>query len=238
MLPIAILAGGLATRLRPLTAAIPKVLMDVNGEPFIIHQLRLLRGQQIKRVVLCVSYRGEMIRDLIGKGESFGMHVDYVFDGPFLLGTAGAIKKALPLLGEAFFVIYGDSYLPCNFGTVQRSFFQSGKQALMTVFPNQGLWDVSNVEFAAGEIVAYDKRNRTPRMRHIDYGLGLFRASAFANVPEKEPYELSTLYQKLLERGQLASYEVHQRFYEVGSFEGLKETSEFLRKRKVERKNG
>src|ERR1017187_10509359 len=116
MLPVAILAGGLGTRLRPLTTTLPKSLVEVNGEPFLVHQLRLLRGNQIEHVVVCAGYLGEMIRESIGEGQALGLRVDYAFDGPTLRGTGGASKNALPLLGEAFFVLYGDSYLPCDYG--------------------------------------------------------------------------------------------------------------------------
>src|SRR5579872_5855079 len=138
MLPVAILAGGLATRLRPLTDKIPKALVDVNGEPFIAHQLRLLASRGIPRVVLCLGYRGEMVRDFVGDGWEFGLQVNYSFDGPELRGTAGAIHQALPLLGDSFFVLYGDSYLPCDYAAVEQAFLTSGKTALMTVFCNEG----------------------------------------------------------------------------------------------------
>src|ERR671930_1135930 len=187
MLPVAILAGGLATRLRPLTQTIPKALIDVNGEPFIAHQLRLLRANGIERVIVCTCYLDEMIQSYIGDGVRFGLQVGFSFDGPRLLGTGGAIKKDLPLLGPAFFVLYGDSYLPCDYRAVQTAFEQSGKRALMTVFRNDGRWDSSNVEFVDGHVVSYDKRQQTPQMHHIDYGLGVFNQSAFAIVPDGQP---------------------------------------------------
>src|SRR4051812_42459269 len=143
MLPIAILAGGLATRLRPVTETIPKALIEVAGEPFLAHQLRLLKRNGFDRVVLCVGYLGEMIRDFAGDGQSFGLRVEYVFDGPKLLGTAGALRRALPVLGEAFAVTYGDSYLPVDYRAAIDSFMQSGKLGLMSVYRNEGLWDTS-----------------------------------------------------------------------------------------------
>lgn len=228
LFPVAILAGGTAARLQPLTERLPKALVDVNGEPFIAHQLRLLRANGMKRVVVCAGYLGEMIQECVGDGARFGLQVVMSFDGPLLLGTAGAVKKALPLLGEAFFVLYGDTYLPCDFGAAQLRFEQSGRLALMTVFRNDGRWDASNVEFGKGRIVAYDKRRPTPRMRHIDYGLGVFSRSAFEGVLDDRPYDLATLYQDLLRRGELAACEVDQRFYEIGSFEGLEETRRYL----------
>jgi D-sedoheptulose 7-phosphate isomerase len=231
VLPVAILAGGLATRLRPLTSTLPKSLIDVNGEPFIVHQLRLLRDHQIDRVVLCVGYLGELIRAAVGDGRAYGVRIEYAFDGPAPLGTAGAIRSALSLLGSAFFVLYGDSYLPCDYGAVEVSFLASGKAALMTVIRNDGLWDTSNVEFKDGRVIAYDKKNRTPRMRWIDYGLGVFQSSAFAQLPEDEAYDLAKLYQDLLRKGELAAFETRERFYEIGSLEGLKATADFLARR-------
>jgi NDP-sugar pyrophosphorylase family protein len=232
MLPIAILAGGLATRLRPITRTIPKALVEIAGEPFLGHQLRLLSRSGLERAVLCVGYLGEQVRDYAGDGSAFGLHVDYSFDGPQLLGTAGAIRQAMPLLGETFFTIYGDSYLPCDYGDAAQTFLESGKAGLMTVFRNEGRWDSSNVEYAEGRILAYDKANRTPRMRHIDYGLGVFRRRAFDAVPPRvmttRPCDLAAVYQDLLQRGDLAAWEARQRFYEIGSPEGIRELTEFL----------
>jgi MurNAc alpha-1-phosphate uridylyltransferase len=228
LFPVVILAGGIATRLRPLTEAIPKALVDINGEPFIAHQLRLLHARGVDRVVVCAGYKGDMIAESVGDGKAFGLHVTFSFDGPLLLGTAGALKRAVPLAGDAFFVLYGDAYLPCDYRAVQTEFERQGRPALMTVFRNHGRWDTSNIEFADGRIRAYDKRAQTPAMHHIDYGLGVFSARAFDHVPPGQPWDLATLYQLLLERGELAAYEVTQRFYEVGSFAGLEETRRYL----------
>src|ERR1039458_4877965 len=112
MLPVAILAGGWATRLRPVTEKIPKALIEINGEPFLAHQLRLLASKGVKRAILCVGYLGEMLEAYAGDGSRFGLQLTYVPDGPHLRGTAGAVAHARPLLGESFFVLYGDSYLP------------------------------------------------------------------------------------------------------------------------------
>jgi len=226
--PVAILAGGLATRLRPLTETIPKALVEINGRPFIAWQLDWLRDQGAAHVVVCAGYRGEQIEDVVGNGAAWGLRVDWLYDGPTLLGTAGALKRALPLLGGPFFVLYGDSYLPTPWRPVQDTFDASGKLALMTVFRNAGAFDRSNVEFADGEIIVYDKKHTTPRMQHIDYGLGLFAPAAFDSVPEGEVADLAKLYSDLLARGELAAYEVHERFYEIGSFEGIEATSAHL----------
>jgi NDP-sugar pyrophosphorylase family protein len=187
--------------------------------------LRLLRANGVEQVVLCVGHKGEMIRDAIGDGGRFGLRVQYAFDGPTLRGTAGAVRNALPLLGERFFVMYGDSYLTCDFGAVAPAFSASAKLAMMTVFRNCGLWDRSNVEFENGRIFAYSKKDRTPRMQHIDYGLGVFRAEAFSVSTAPD---LADVYAELLRSGQLAAFEVPERFYEIGSPEGLEETAKFL----------
>ena len=228
MLPVAILAGGLATRLRPATEKIPKSLLEVNGEPFIAHQLRLLKANGAAQVVLCVGFLGEMVREVVKDGRAFGLHVQYSFDGPALLGTAGALKRAVPLLGRAFLTLYGDSYLLCDYAGAAEEFQNSRKLALMTVFHNEGQWDTSNVEFADGRIVAYNKKERTPRMKYIDYGLGAFTAKAFERVPAEKAIDLAELYQEILADGELAGMEIKQRFYEIGSPAGLEETARFI----------
>src|SRR6202789_679549 len=161
MLPVAILAGGLATRLGALTEKTPKSLFRVAGEPFVAHQLRLLKRSGIQHVILCVGHLGEMIEDIVRDGDAFGLKVEYSYDGATLLGTAGAIRTALPKLGESFFVMYGDSYLACDYPAIEREFLRGDKLGLMTVFRNNGQWDTSNVEFADGRILAYSKKHRT-----------------------------------------------------------------------------
>jgi len=179
-------------------------------------------------VVMCVGHLGEMIQQAIGDGSRFGLSVDYAHDGPQLGGTAGAVRRALPLLSEAFFILYGDSYLTCDYQAVEQAFRRAGTLALMTVFRNENRWGTSNVEFLDGRILAYDKDGPTPAMQHIDYGLGVSRASAFATVPEQGAYDLAVLYQQLLRRGELAGLQIQERFYEVGSPRGLRETEGFL----------
>jgi len=182
-LPVAILAGGLATRLRPITEKIPKALLPVAGRPFLAHQLELLRKNGIARVVLCVGYLGELIQQRFGDGAPFGVRLDYSSDADRLLGTGGAVRKALPLLGQKFFVLYGDSYLPIDYRAVADAFLAGGQPALMTVYANEGRWDTSNVWFTDGQIKRYNKKKRVPDMRHIDYGLSLFEADVFQSLP-------------------------------------------------------
>ena len=227
-LPVAILAGGLATRLRPLTEQIPKSLVDVAGKPFVVRQLELLGSRGVRRVVLCVGHLGEMVEREIGSGARWGIDVRYSFDGETLLGTGGALKRALPLLGESFFVLYGDSYLDCDYARVAQAFAESGKLGLMTVFENRDRWDRSNVLFEEGQIRAYDKRNPTPAMRHIDYGLGVLSRRVLDGYPAGEAVDLAAVYEELVRRDQLAGFEVNRRFYEIGSPEGLAETREYF----------
>jgi NDP-sugar pyrophosphorylase family protein len=225
MLPVAILAGGLATRLGALTETIPKSLIPIHGEPFVAHQLRLLQRSGTQRVILCVGHLGEQIEKTIGNGRAFGVQVTYSYDGPLLRGTAGAVRAALPQLGESFFVVYGDSYLACNYAAIELEFARRGKLGLMTVFRNDGQWDSSNVEFEDGHILAYSKKEHTARMHYIDYGLGAFRADAFART---HTTDLADVYTDLLQADELAAVEVHERFYEIGSPAGLQETKSFL----------
>jgi NDP-sugar pyrophosphorylase family protein len=228
MYPVAILCGGLATRLRPLTTNIPKSLIDVAGRPFIEHQLAGLHKQEVSRVILCVGHRGEMLREVIGDGERFGMQIPYVFDGPRLLGTGGALKAAGRLLDGAFFVLYGDSYLKVDYAAVADFFDATGTLGLMTVYRNDGKWDTSNVVYEEGRILLYDKKNPAPVMRHIDYGLCMLKTKALERVPADQPYDLALLFEGLVKESQLAGFEVFQRFYEIGTIDGLTETRDLL----------
>jgi len=228
-LPVAILAGGLATRLKPRTETVPKVLLTVAGKPFAVHQLELLRRNGLTEFVFCVGHMGEQVEATLGDGHDLGVRIQYVYDGPALLGTGGALRNAAGLLGREFLVLYGDSYLECEYSKVIGAFRDSGRPGLMTVFHNSDSWDKSNVEFVDGEIRKYDKVARTPSMRHIDYGLGVFRTSVFESYRENEPLDLVTVYQALLAAGQLAGFEVKQRFYEIGSPQGLEETDRYLK---------
>ncbi len=228
LFPVVILAGGLATRLRPMTETIPKSLVDINGEPFIAHQLRLLKKNHIHKIILCLGYLGEQVIKYLDENKNFGLDIQFSFDGDKLLGTAGAIKKTLSRLDDHFFVLYGDSYLPCDYAAVQNTFLQKNKLALMTVFKNQGQWDKSNVEFRDGNIMRYSKDFQTAAMHYIDYGLGIFNKKAFDAIPENTVFDLANLYQHLLNQHELAAHEVSERFYEAGSFSGIDELGYYL----------
>ncbi len=226
--PVAILAGGLATRLRPLTKTIPKSLIEVAGKPFIVHQLELLRRQGLTRVVICVGHLGQMIQEAIGNGHSLGMEIQYIFDGGFARGTGGALKQAIPLLGNAFYVLYGDSYLRLDYRAMAAAFERCEKLAMMSVYRNGGKWDGSNVLYIDGRVVSYDKRNPPSSCEHIDYGLSMLRAPALADTPGDQPCDLAVVFQRLIAKNQMAGFEVFERFYEIGSPKGLEETRALL----------
>jgi NDP-sugar pyrophosphorylase family protein len=228
-LPVAILAGGLATRLRPITEKIPKSLVDVAGEPFIVRQLDYLSRQEVRDVVLCIGYLGEMIEAVVSDGSRFGLRISYSVDGPHLLGTGGALRRAAPLLGEAFFILYGDSYLPVDFGAIEADFRASNQPALMTVLDNQDRWDKSNVLFVDGRLEEYNKKAPRPDFHHIDYGLSIVRREIIESYPANEAFDLATVYHTLSLEKRLHGYEVFKRFYEIGSPSGLREANEFFR---------
>jgi NDP-sugar pyrophosphorylase family protein len=228
MLPVAILAGGLATRLGDVGRTTPKSLVDVAGQPFIAHQIDLLREHDLTDIVLCTGHLSSQVEDVVGDGSRYGVRVRYSHDGPNPLGTGGALRHALPLLGKAFLALYGDSYLACDYRAVGHAFMTSGRQALLTVFRNQDRWDRSNVLCLDGRIVQYSKTHRTPGMRHIDYGLAAMRAEALLAYPENEALDLARVYEDLVAQGALAAYEVSTRFYEIGTPSGLDDTRQHL----------
>lgn len=226
--PAALLAGGLATRLRPITQTIPKAMVEVAGRPFIDHQLALLRRNGIQHVILCLGYLGEQIEQHLGSGAQHGLHLQYSSDGDRLLGTGGALRRALPLLGEVFWVLYGDSYMDIDYQAVLGHFHAEHARGLMTVFHNDNHWDRSNVVFRNGRLLSYSKRATTPEMRHIDYGATLLRRDVLASLPENTPSDVADLLSDMAARGELIGHEVTQRFYEIGSPRGLEETQRYL----------
>lgn len=227
-LPVVILAGGLATRLRPITEKIPKSLIEVAGEPFICRQLKYLESQGIRKVTLCIGYLGDMIESVVGSGGEFGIEVSYSPDGAELLGTGGAIKQALPFLDETFFVLYGDSFLPINFSSVEKAFLSSQRSALMTILKNSDQWDKSNVSYLGDQLVEYNKECPSSDMNYIDYGLGILSRDLFDSYEAGRAFDLSEIYKNLSHQSQLKGYPVNQRFYEIGSRQGLKEAEQFF----------
>ncbi len=226
-LPVCILAGGLGTRLGQTVRDTPKPLLEVAGEPFLFHQLRLLASYGVERVVLCVGYLGERIEAGVG-AERFGIEIAYSYDAPDLDGTLGAIRRAAPLLGKRFLVLYGDTYLRVDYAGAAGIWEASGLPGLMVVLRNEGRWDTSNALYAEGRVVAYDKRAPRAEMHWIDYGLGGLTAAALDEVPASET-DLSVLHHELATSGRLCGYEATERFYEIGTPAALAEADTFLR---------
>jgi MurNAc alpha-1-phosphate uridylyltransferase len=240
-----ILAGGQATRLRPLTSNLPKSMLGIAGRPFLEYQLALLKDYEIKEVLLCLGYKGELIKDYFGNGEKFGVNFSYSFDGEKLLGTAGALKKANKLLEEKFFLMYGDSYLPYDYQAIEEFFNgstgspsrpsglslrvedqrreRSEKLSLMVVYKNQNRFDKSNISIEDGLVRVYDKNLKGENLEYIDAGLSILKKEVLNLVPEDEPYDLQDLYKILVSEEEMLAYEVRERFYQIGSFEGLEE---------------
>jgi len=227
-IPAALLAGGLASRLRPITVTMPKALVDVCGRPFIDHQLALLRRNGIRRVVLCLGHLGDQVERYLGDGAAHGIEIRYSHDGRPLLGTGGALRRAAPLLGEVFWVMYGDSYMDIDYRAVLAAFLRQDTLGLMTVLNNHHQWDRSNVVFRDGRLLQYDKRVQTPEMTHIDYGVALLRRPALERISPHRPSDLADLYSRLVAEGRMMGYEVRERFYEIGSPAGLQETRAYL----------
>ncbi len=231
MLPVVILAGGLATRLYPATRIIPKSLIDIAGQPFIYHQIALLKEKGVSKVVLCVGHLGQMIEDYTGDGSRWGIDVRYAYDGNILLGTGGAVKNALPLLPQSFFILYGDSYLDIEYNRVVQCFNDEGKPVLMTVYRNKNAFDSSNILMKDGRIIKYDKKILDPAMEYIDYGLIAVRKEIFEACPSDKPFDLTQILYPMVDAGKVAAFEIGIRFYEIGSTRGILETEDYIRNR-------
>jgi N-acetyl-alpha-D-muramate 1-phosphate uridylyltransferase len=225
---IVILAGGLATRLRPLTQSIPKSLINIEGKPFIEYQIDLLKQQGLTDVVLCVGYLGEQIEACIGDGSRFGVKVQYSYETDRLLGTAGAVKQAELLLSEEFFIMYGDSYLFFDCAEILSFFNCFNKLGMMTVYKNRNQFDKSNIIVDGNLVKVYDKKKKLETMDYIDYGLLFLRKECLDSIPDNKFYSLEELLTPLVNKQQILAYKVSERFYEIGSFEGIKEFNKYL----------
>lgn len=219
--PIVILAGGFGTRVASVANNLPKSLIPISEEPFVAHQLRLLASKGFKDVVMCVGYQSDQIINFVKDGSAFQLNVKYAHDGDQLLGTGGAIQSAFSLLPESFFVIYGDAYLQCDYTDIQKVFEKSGKLGLMTIYKNNNRLDKSNVEYDGEKICCYSKTHITQSMSYIDYGLNIFSKKAFLHFAHKTHFDLSEVHEYLVKQQGLAAYEVQERFYEIGSIDGI-----------------
>ena len=218
-----ILAGGLGTRLRPLTSEVPKALIPIGGKPFLHHQIDLLKRRGIRDIVLCVGHLGDRVKDYFGDGRWLGVRIRYSEEESQLLGTAGAIKNAEPLLRDDFFLMYGDSYLMIDYREIMRYFRRFDRLGLMVVWRNVDRFECSNVMVEGNLVTVYNKDQKSPDMVYINYGLSVLRKEALAFIPAGRPFSQEDFYQILIDQGELLTFEVEQRFYEIGSPKGLEE---------------
>jgi MurNAc alpha-1-phosphate uridylyltransferase len=224
----AILAGGLSTRLSPLTITVPKSMINIMGKPFLEYQIDLLKKNGIRNIVLCVGHLHEQIKNYFGSGSKFHVNIIYSYDGKRLLGTGGALKNAEEYLESEFFVMYGDSYLPIAFKKVYLHFIKNNAIACMVVYKNESRYDKSNVLFKNKNVKVYDKSKPSLEMQYIDYGLTLLSKEILKKIPRGKPYDLADVLGNLAQANRLLGYEVYNRFYEIGSLEGLKDFEKYI----------
>jgi len=224
-----ILAGGLGTRLLPITRSVPKAMVPISGRPFLEYQLELLRTHRVTDVVLCVGYLGDVIKAHFGDGTRFDLSIRYGDEGNHLLGTAGALKNVEPYLRDEFFVTYGDGYLMLDYRCAMAYFLRRHRLGLMVTYRNHDRYDRSNVIVKGSFVVAYDKHQKLPGMDHIDFGVALLRKDALRRVPPSRPASLEALYARLISQGQLLAYSTPHRFYEIGCHRGLAEFEALVR---------
>ena len=233
MIPIAIIAGGLGTRLGSISANKPKSLVEINGKPFIDWQISLLKKQEISQIVMCVSHKAEMIMDYVGNGSRYGLEIEYSFDNPVLNGTGSALRNAVPLLGEKFIVLYGDSYLPVDLFKITQAFVENKYTAMMTIYKNNSEYDISNVKYLADGSIYYKKNSLNEEFNYIDYGLNFFTSEIFSNFQGTNFLDISEIFEALSEKKLLVSYEVYDRFFEIGSHQGIHDLSKYLKENNV-----
>jgi len=225
---MAILAGGLATRLGDLTKGQPKSMVQISGKPFLEYQLDFLKRQAVRDIILCTGRFKEQIENYFRDGKEFGVNMKYSREDK-LLGTAGALKKAEPLLNDAFFTMYGDSYLFLDFNRVMSYFKSRNKLALMTVYKNYDRYDRSNAVVEGNLVKKFSKKEKTKEMVYIEYGVNIFKKEVLRMIPENQFYSLDDLFPRLIEIEELLAFEVGERFYEIGSPQGLREFEEYIK---------
>lgn len=227
-----VLAGGLGTRLGDLTKSLPKAMMEVEGRPFLEHELTLLRGSGVKDFVFCVGYLGDIIEDHFGDGHRFGVSIRYTSDWPEMLGPAGALRKAGPLLKKDFFVTYADAYLQIDYARLMEHLRETVALGLMAVYRNRDAYGRSDIEVRDGHVVRYDKGGGDG-MEWINFGVTALRRDALGFIPSSGPCDEERFYGEMIARGQLLAHRVRRRFYEIGTPASLAEFRRFIRTRQV-----
>jgi len=228
---IAILCGGLATRLGNISKNTPKSMINIEGKPFLEYQINELKKQNVKDFVLCVGHLSEQIKDYFGDGKSFDVEIKYSHDGDIPLGPIGALKKAQPLLDDVFFTLYGDSFVFADCAKIYNFFTKQNTLGLMTVFHNHDQHDKSNVIIKDGKVVQYSGK-KTQDMKYVDYGLSIFKKETLNIIPENTFFSTKDLFTKLVEQNQLLGFEMSKRFYHIGNLESLEEFRNYIKNRK------
>ncbi len=231
MLPIIILCAGEAQRMRPLTDNMPKCMIPVCGKPFIYWQIKNLEKHGFQNITITLGYKQEVAKEYL-LNTNFGMKINVIYNN-FLPNTGGGTKRASPLFESDFFVTYGDSYLPyLNYQDIQSRFYDSGKNALLTIYKNNNLYDKSNIHFSEekNRILSYNKNGSNKKYKYIDYGLSVFSQNALSYVKNIDDFELSLLFKRLIKNDDICAYKAAQRFYEIGSFAGLDEFKQYISK--------
>jgi len=218
VLQAVILAGGLGTRLRPLTEKVPKVMSPFNDKPFLLYIINLLKSQKIRNIVLCVGYLPDMIKNRFGDGKSLELSIRYSEEKDRLLGTGGAIKNARDLLDNHFLILNGDTYLPIDYTEVNKVFLKYGKKAVIVVYNNTDTTGVSNNVMVDDEqkVLAYDKEN-PENFKYVDAGAIILKKEVLDYIEANQPTSLENIYQMLISEGELMAYITEQRFYDVGT---------------------
>jgi NDP-sugar pyrophosphorylase family protein len=227
-LPIVILAGGFGTRLGNLTQNIPKSLIPICGRPFIDWQIECIRDTGVTDFLVCIGHLGDQISNHLGDGKKFGVNIEFSSDGPTKLGTGGAILAAISKLPDNFMITYGDSYLPTNFRKIGNHFLGIKARALMTICDNKENFEKSNCYFKDGLIQLYSKNDSSKEMDYIDYGLSILNKSVFESRRVNSSFDLADLFEELSISSNLIGYEIQERYYEVGSVQGIKNLENYL----------
>lgn len=224
-----VLAGGLGTRLGEMTRSVPKPMVPVNGRPFLEYEIALLRRSGVRDLVLCVGYLGGVVEDYFGDGQCFGVTIRYVYDFPRLLGPAGALRKAAPLLEDSFLVTYGDAYLRMDYHRMMTLLLKSHSLGVMAVYKNNNRHGKSDLEVRDGFVMRYDKKNSGKGMVWINYGVTALMKKALELIPQRGTCGEEEFYGKLVARRELLAYPVRSRFYEIGTPTSLLEFEEYVK---------
>ena len=228
------MAGGLATRIRPLTNKIPKSMISIEGKPFLQYQIELLSCYGIKDIILCVGYMGEKIENCFENGNKYNTRIIYSYEKEKLLGTGGALKMTEPYLDEKFYLIWGDSYVRLNYKKMFDFHLKNSKNfdVTMAIFYNIRNFDKSNIVYKNGSIKKYDK-NSTDNMKYIDSGVMVLNKKLLSRIPNREVFQIENLFTKLAKEEKIKPFLIKKRYYEIGSLEGLNQFSKFVKRNQL-----